>query len=113
MRAHGERRDRSGPAATASSSSTDRSPPRQRRGRPELLLRLALGIGGFSAVVRAVAWYAFERLDESLATGADPFLYGQYLLAVVALGTFGVAVGRWIPTVLGGPSSWSRTCSPA
>jgi hypothetical protein len=68
-----------------------------------LLLGLALGIGGFSVVVGAVAWYAFERLDEDLAAGADAFLYGQYLLAVVGLGTFGVAVGRWIPTVLGGP----------
>jgi len=68
-----------------------------------VLLGLVIGVGGLSVVVGALAWYAFERLDEDLAAGADPFLFGQYLLSVVALGAIGVAVARWIPTVLGGP----------
>ena len=67
------------------------------------LLGLVIGVGGFSVVVGALAWFAFERLDDDLAAGADPFLYGQFLLAIVALGALGVAVARWIPSVLGGP----------
>jgi hypothetical protein len=68
-----------------------------------LLVGLVIGVGGSSVVVGGLAWFAFERLDDGIATGADPFLYVQYLLSVVALGTLGVAVGRWVPSVLGGP----------
>ena len=52
--------------------------------------------------VAGLAWFGLERFDDT-ASAADLFLAVQYPLSVLALGALGVAVARWIPSVLGGP----------
>ena len=67
-----------------------------------VLAGLVIGLGGLATVVAGIAWVLFERVDDA-ARETDLFLAVQYPLALVALGALGVAVGRWIPSVLGGP----------
>ena len=76
------------------------SPPEARTAG--LLFGIIFGLGGLAAVVGAVAWVVFERLGD-LRDASDLFLFTQYVLAIIALGAAGVAIGRWIPSVLGGP----------
>ena len=63
---------------------------------------VVVGLGGLAIVVGGLGWFALERFDDS-ASVADLFLAVQYPLSVLALGALGVAVARWIPSVLGGP----------
>ncbi|MGZ8615413.1 MAG: hypothetical protein ACXWX4_12150, partial [Actinomycetota bacterium] len=74
------------------------SPPEARTA--SVLAGLVLGLGSASLVIGAFAWIALERIEDTAAE-ADLFLAAQYVLSVLALGTIGVAVARWIPTVLG------------
>ncbi len=67
-----------------------------------VLTGLLIGLGGLAVVVAGIAWVLFERIDAT-ARATDLFLAVQYPLALVALGALGVAVARWIPSVLGGP----------
>ena len=63
---------------------------------------VVVGLGGLAVVVGGLAWVGLERFDDT-STAADLFLAVQYPLSVLALGALGVAVARWIPSVLGGP----------
>lgn len=76
------------------------SPPEARTAG--VLFGITFGLGGLAAMVGGVAWVVFERLDD-LREASDLFLFAQYVLAIIALGAAGVAIGRWIPSVLGGP----------
>jgi hypothetical protein len=76
------------------------SPPEARTAG--VLTGLVIGLGGVSLVVAAMAWMALEHVDDTAAE-ADLFLAAQYPLSILALGALGVAVARWIPSVLGGP----------
>lgn len=67
-----------------------------------LLTGIVVGPGTIALVVAAAAWATFSRIDD-LTDLAEPFFVGQYLLSVLALGTIGVGVARWIPSLLGGP----------
>lgn len=66
------------------------------------LVGVVAGPGSIAVIVGGVAWFAFERLADT-AADADLFLAVQYPLSMIALGALGVAVARWIPSVLGGP----------
>jgi len=63
---------------------------------------LVLGLGILAVVIAGATWLVLDRVDE-LAEHVDLFLASQYVLSVLALGAVGVAVGRWVPSVLGGP----------
>ena len=76
------------------------SPPEARTAG--VLVGLVVGLGSLSVVIGGFAWLALEMIDDT-ARETDLFLAAQYPLATVALGALGVAVGRWIPSVLGGP----------
>jgi hypothetical protein len=76
------------------------SPPEARTAG--VLAGMVIGLGGASLVLAAIAWPVLERISDT-ATEADLFLAVQYPLSVLALGSVGVAVARWIPSVLGGP----------
>jgi hypothetical protein len=67
-----------------------------------ILLGLAVGPGALAVALSGLSWIVFERIED-LAEGADLFMAAQYPLSVLALGAIGVAVARWIPSVLGGP----------
>jgi hypothetical protein len=67
-----------------------------------VLVGLVMGIGAVAVVVAAVAWFVLKQ-DDDLRDFVDLFMAVQYVLAVMALGAMGVAVARWIPSVLGGP----------
>ena len=67
-----------------------------------VLAGVLVGLGGLALVVGGLAWAGLERFDDTSAS-ADLFLAVQYPLSVLALGALGVAVARWIPSVLGGP----------
>lgn len=67
-----------------------------------VLAGLVMGIGVLSVIVAALAWFVLQR-DDNLREFIDLFMAVQYVLAVLALGAVGVAVARWIPSVLGGP----------
>jgi hypothetical protein len=67
-----------------------------------LLTGIVMGPGAIALVVAAASWAAFSRIDD-LTDLAEPFVVGQYVLSVLALGTIGVGVARWIPSLLGGP----------
>lgn len=67
-----------------------------------VLAGLVIGLGGLATVVAGIAWILFEQVNDA-ARETDLFLAVQYPLALVALGALGVAVARWIPSVLGGP----------
>lgn len=63
---------------------------------------LLLGPVTVSIVLTAVAWWVF-RTNEDVAPSVDLFLAVQIPLTVAALGSIGIAVGRWVPSILGGP----------
>lgn len=67
-----------------------------------VLAGVVVGLGGFAVVVGGLAWFGLERIEDAAAAN-DLFLAVQYPLSVLALGALGVAVARWIPSVLGGP----------
>ena len=67
-----------------------------------VLAGLLLGLGGLATIVSGASWLVLSGVDE-IADHVDLFLASQYVLSVLALGSVGVAVGRWIPSVLGGP----------
>jgi len=60
------------------------------------------GLGGLGVVIAGLAWFGLDRFEDT-ASETDLFLAMQYLLSLLALGALGVAVARWIPSVLGGP----------
>jgi hypothetical protein len=63
---------------------------------------LLLGPVAVSVVLTALAWWAFQT-DEDVAPDLDLFLAVQIPLAAAALGAVAIAVGRWVPSLLGGP----------
>ena len=63
---------------------------------------LLLGPVTVSIVLTACAWWAF-RSNENIGPHIDLFLAVQIPLTVAALGAIGIAVGRWVPSLLGGP----------
>jgi hypothetical protein len=67
-----------------------------------VLAGVAVGLGGLAAVIGGLAWFGLERYDDT-ASAADLFLAVQYPLSVLGLAVLGIAVARWIPSVLGGP----------
>ena len=67
-----------------------------------LFAGLVMGPVALSVVLTALGWWAFRRHDD-IGPYLDPFLAVQIPLAVAALGTIGIAVGRWIPSLMGGP----------
>lgn len=67
-----------------------------------LLAGLVLGPVALSVVLTALGWWAFRRHDE-IGPYLDLFFAVQIPLAVAALGAIGIAVGRWIPSLIGGP----------
>jgi hypothetical protein len=76
------------------------SPPEARTAG--VLAGMVIGLGGASLALAAIAWPVLEQISDT-ATEADLFLAVQYPLSVLALGSLGVTVARWIPSVLGGP----------
>lgn len=67
-----------------------------------VFLGVVAGLGGVAVVTGALTMLALDRL-EGFSEAADRFMYGQYVLTIVVLGAAGIALARWIPTVLGGP----------
>jgi hypothetical protein len=67
-----------------------------------LVAGLVLGPVPVAVVTAAAAWVAFASIGD-LDGLRDPFFAAQYLLTAFALGTAGLAVGRWVPSLLGGP----------
>lgn len=74
------------------------------------LAGLLLGPVAVSILLTAAAAVILKQDEEEVETativwsaGVDLFLVAQVPLTVAALGTIGIAVGRWVPTVLGGP----------
>jgi hypothetical protein len=63
---------------------------------------LLLGPVTVSVLLTACAWWAF-RSNENIGPDIDLFLAVQVPLTVAALGAIGIAVGRWVPSLLGGP----------
>jgi hypothetical protein len=63
---------------------------------------LLLGPVTMSLLLTACAWWAF-RSDEHIGPSIDLFLAVQIPMTVAALGAIGIAVGRWVPSLLGGP----------
>ncbi len=63
---------------------------------------LLLGPVTLSIVLTACAWWAF-RSNEDIGPHIDLFLAVQIPLTVAALGAIGFAIGRWVPSLLGGP----------
>lgn len=63
---------------------------------------LLLGPVALSTVLMVIAWWVF-RANTDLASSIDLFLAMQIPLTVAALGSIGIALGRWIPSLLGGP----------
>ena len=67
-----------------------------------VLAGVVVGLGGLAVIVGGLAWFGLEQTEDAAAE-ADLFLAVQYPLSVLALGALGIAVARWIPSVLGGP----------
>ena len=67
-----------------------------------LFAGLLLGPVAVSSLLTACAWWAF-RSNEDIGPHLDLFLAVQVPLTVAALGAIGIAVGRWVPSLLGGP----------
>lgn len=66
-----------------------------------LFVGLLLGPVAVSVVLTAAGVWAF-RINDEIAASMDLFLVAQVPLTVLALGAIGIAVGRWVPTLLGG-----------
>jgi hypothetical protein len=67
-----------------------------------VLAGLLLGPVAVSIVLTAAGWWAFQT-DEDIGPNIDFFLAVQIPLTVAALGAIGIAIGRWVPSLLGGP----------
>jgi hypothetical protein len=67
-----------------------------------LFVGLALGPVLASIVLVALAWLPL-RAHPDIGPHVDLFLAVQVPLTVAALGALGIAVGRWVPSLLGGP----------
>ena len=63
---------------------------------------LLLGPVAVSVVIAAIASWTFG-INEEIAPNIDLFLVIQIPLTVLALGSIGIAIGRWVPSLLGGP----------
>ena len=77
-------------------------PSPRRRARPACWAASCSASGGLGVVIAGLAWFGLDRFEDT-ASETDFFLAVQYLLSLLALGALGVAVARWIPSVLGGP----------
>ena len=66
-----------------------------------LFVGLLCGPVVLSILLTAVGFVAFRAYDKT-APSFDLFVALQIPLAVASLGAIGIAVGRWIPTLLGG-----------
>jgi hypothetical protein len=67
-----------------------------------LFAGLLLGPVLIAVFLTVAGWWAF-RGDPDIGPHLDLFLAVQIPVAVAALGTIGIAVGRWIPSLFGGP----------
>jgi hypothetical protein len=67
-----------------------------------LFAGLLLGPVLIAVFLTIAGWWAF-RSDPDIGPHLDLFLAVQVPVAVAALGTIGIAVGRWIPSLFGGP----------
>jgi len=67
-----------------------------------LLTGVLLGPVLIATVLTAVGWLAF-RSDPDLGPYLNLFLAIQLPLTVAVLGAIGIGVGRWIPSLFGGP----------
>ncbi|MEX0754878.1 MAG: hypothetical protein WD739_10740 [Actinomycetota bacterium] len=63
---------------------------------------MLLGPGVLAVLVGGLA-YATLGSVANLEEYIDTFMAAQFVLSVVALGTVGVALARWVPSLLGGP----------
>jgi hypothetical protein len=63
---------------------------------------LLLGPVALSIVLTVAAWWVFKA-NADVASDIDLFLVVQVPLTVAALGSIGIAIGRWVPSLLGGP----------
>lgn len=63
---------------------------------------LLLGPVAISVVLTGLGWMAF-RTDASIGPSLDLFLAVQIPLTIAAVGAIGIALGRWVPSLLGGP----------
>ena len=63
---------------------------------------LLLGPVLIATVLTALGWWVL-RGDPDIRPYLDVFLAVQIPVAIAALGSIGIAVGRWIPSLLGGP----------
>lgn len=67
-----------------------------------VLAGLLVGPVLLATLLTALGWLAF-RSDPDIAPHLDVYLAVQLPLTVAALGAIGVGVGRWIPSLFGGP----------
>ena len=67
-----------------------------------LLTGLLIGPAVLATALTAFGWLAF-RSDPDIAPYLNVFLAVQFPLTVTALGAIGIGVGRWIPSLFGGP----------
>jgi hypothetical protein len=63
---------------------------------------LLLGPVLIATVLTVVGWWVL-RGDPDIGPYLDLFLAVQIPVAIAALGSIGIAVGRWVPSLLGGP----------
>ena len=63
---------------------------------------LLFGPVAISILLTALGWMLF-RTDPKIGPHLDLFLVVQIPLTIAALGAIGIALGRWIPSLLGGP----------
>jgi hypothetical protein len=67
-----------------------------------LLTGVLVGPVMLATVLTALGWLVF-RSDPDIGPYLDLFLAVQIPLTVAALGALGIAIGRWIPSLFGGP----------
>jgi hypothetical protein len=67
-----------------------------------VLAGLLLGPVAISILLTVLGWGVF-RANEKIGPNIDLFLAVQIPLTVAALGAIGIAIGRWVPSLLGGP----------
>lgn len=78
------------------------SPPETRTAG--LFTGLLLGPVLISVVLTALGWWVFKRIPNiENPDDIDGFLAVQVPLTIIALGALAIAVGRWIPSLFGGP----------
>lgn len=67
-----------------------------------LLTGVLLGPVLIATLLTALGWLAF-RSDPDIAPHLNLFLAMQLPLTIAALGAIGIGVGRWVPSLFGGP----------